>query len=51
MLAKFFNVSEKQFSHFPTMFEGADYYQKEFAGFIAGFFNRCSPLVRISRGR
>ena len=33
------------------VFEGADCWQEEFAGFIYGFFNRCSPLVRISRGR
>jgi len=33
------------------VFEGADCWQEEFAGFIAGFFDRCSPLVRISRGR
>jgi tRNA nucleotidyltransferase (CCA-adding enzyme) len=33
------------------VFEGADCWQEEFAGFIAGFFARCSPLVRITRGR
>lgn len=33
------------------VFEGVDCWQEEFAGFIAGFFDRCSPLVRISRGR
>jgi len=31
--------------------EGADCWDEAFSGFIAGFFNRCSPLVRISRGR
>jgi len=31
------------------VFEGADCWQEEFAGFIAGFFDRCSPLVRIKR--
>jgi tRNA nucleotidyltransferase (CCA-adding enzyme) len=34
-----------------TVLEGADCWQKEFAPFIAGFFDRCSPLVRILRGR
>ena len=33
------------------VFEGADCWQEEFAAFIAGFFSRCSPLVRIRRGR
>jgi tRNA nucleotidyltransferase (CCA-adding enzyme) len=33
------------------VFEGVDCWQEEFAGFIAGFFNRCSPLVRITRGK
>jgi tRNA nucleotidyltransferase (CCA-adding enzyme) len=33
------------------VFEGADCWQEEFAAFIAGFFSRCSPLVRITRGR
>lgn len=31
--------------------EGAECWQKEFASFIAGFFDRCSPLVRILRKR
>jgi len=30
--------------------EGADCWDEAFAGFIAGFFDRCSPLVRIKRG-
>lgn len=30
--------------------EGADCWDEAFAGFIAGFFNRCSPLVRIRKG-
>ncbi len=34
-----------------TIFEGADCWQEEFAPFIAGFFDRCSPLVRILRKR
>jgi tRNA nucleotidyltransferase (CCA-adding enzyme) len=34
-----------------TVLEGAECWQKEFAPFIAGFFDRCSPLVRILRGR
>jgi tRNA nucleotidyltransferase (CCA-adding enzyme) len=29
--------------------EGADCWQEEFAAFIAGFFSRCSPLVRIRK--
>lgn len=29
--------------------EGADCWQEEFAPFIAGFFHRCSPLVRIHK--
>ncbi len=33
------------------VYEGADCWQEEFAAFIAGFFSRCSPLVRITRGR
>ncbi len=33
------------------VFEGVDCWQEEFAGFIAGFFSRCSPLVRITRGK
>jgi tRNA nucleotidyltransferase (CCA-adding enzyme) len=31
--------------------EGADCWQEEFSAFIAGFFARRSPLVRIERGR
>jgi len=31
--------------------EGADCWQEEFSGFIAGFFSRRSPLVRIERDR
>jgi tRNA nucleotidyltransferase (CCA-adding enzyme) len=34
-----------------TVLEGPDCWQKEFAPFIAGFFDRCSPLVRILRMR
>jgi tRNA nucleotidyltransferase (CCA-adding enzyme) len=34
-----------------TLLEGADCWQAEFAPFIAGFFDRCSPLVRILRKR
>jgi tRNA nucleotidyltransferase (CCA-adding enzyme) len=34
-----------------TLLEGADCWQEEFAPFIAGFFDRCSPLVRILRKR
>jgi len=34
-----------------TLLEGADCWQEEFASFIAGFFDRCSPLVRILRKR
>ena len=34
-----------------TLLEGADCWQQEFAPFIAGFFDRCSPLVRILRKR
>jgi tRNA nucleotidyltransferase (CCA-adding enzyme) len=34
-----------------TLLEGADCWQPEFAPFIAGFFDRCSPLVRILRKR
>jgi tRNA nucleotidyltransferase (CCA-adding enzyme) len=34
-----------------TVLDGADCWQKEFAPFIAGFFDRCSPLVRILRKR
>ncbi len=33
------------------VFLGADCWQEEFAPFIAGFFSRCSPLVRITRRR
>ncbi|MDD4137017.1 MAG: CCA tRNA nucleotidyltransferase [Methanoregula sp.] len=33
------------------LLEGADCWQPEFAPFIAGFFDRCSPLVRILRKR
>jgi tRNA nucleotidyltransferase (CCA-adding enzyme) len=29
--------------------EGADCWDEAFAGFIAGFFSRCSPLVRIRK--
>lgn len=29
--------------------EGADCWEKEFAQFISGFFDRCSPLTRIRR--
>ena len=32
-----------------SVLEGADCWQEEFAAFIAGFFSRCSPLVRIGR--
>jgi tRNA nucleotidyltransferase (CCA-adding enzyme) len=31
--------------------EGAECWQQEFAPFIAGFFDRCSPLIRILRKR
>ena len=31
--------------------EGADCWQEDFSGFIAGFFSRRSPLVRIERGK
>jgi tRNA nucleotidyltransferase (CCA-adding enzyme) len=31
--------------------EGAECWQQEFSPFIAGFFDRCSPLVRILRKR
>jgi len=34
-----------------TLLAGADCWQEEFAPFIAGFFDRCSPLVRILRKR
>jgi tRNA nucleotidyltransferase (CCA-adding enzyme) len=34
-----------------TVHEGADCWQQEFAPFIAGFFDRCSPLIRILRKR
>jgi len=34
-----------------TLLEGADCWKAEFAPFIAGFFDRCSPLVRILRKR
>jgi tRNA nucleotidyltransferase (CCA-adding enzyme) len=34
-----------------TLLEGADCWQPAFAPFIAGFFDRCSPLVRILRKR
>lgn len=34
-----------------TLREGADCWQQEFAPFIAAFFDRCSPLVRILRKR
>jgi tRNA nucleotidyltransferase (CCA-adding enzyme) len=34
-----------------TLLEGVDCWQQEFAPFIAGFFDRCSPLVRILRKR
>lgn len=34
-----------------TLLEGADCWQQEFAPFLAGFFDRCSPLVRILRKR
>ena len=34
-----------------TVLEGADCWQEEFAPFIAAFFDRCSPLVRILRKR
>ncbi len=34
-----------------TLLEGADCWQAEFAPFIAAFFDRCSPLVRILRKR
>ena len=34
-----------------TLLEGAGCWQEEFAPFIAGFFDRCSPLVRILRKR
>jgi tRNA nucleotidyltransferase (CCA-adding enzyme) len=34
-----------------TVREGADCWQQEFAPFIAGFFDRCSPLIRILRKR
>jgi tRNA nucleotidyltransferase (CCA-adding enzyme) len=34
-----------------TLREGADCWQQEFAPFIAGFFDRSSPLVRILRKR
>jgi tRNA nucleotidyltransferase (CCA-adding enzyme) len=34
-----------------TLLEGADCWQPEFAPFIAAFFDRCSPLVRILRKR
>ena len=34
-----------------TLLEGADCWQQDFAPFIAGFFDRCSPLVRILRKR
>jgi tRNA nucleotidyltransferase (CCA-adding enzyme) len=34
-----------------TVLEGADCWQQEFAPFIAGFFDRCSPLIRILRKR
>jgi len=34
-----------------TVLEGADCWQEEFAPFLAGFFDRLSPLVRILRKR
>ena len=34
-----------------TVLEGADCWKQEFAPFIAGFFDRCSPLIRILRKR
>lgn len=34
-----------------TVFEGEECWQPEFAAFIAGFFDRNSPLVRILRNR
>lgn len=34
-----------------ALLEGKDCWQEEFAPFIAGFFDRCSPLVRILRKR
>lgn len=34
-----------------TLMEGNGCWQPEFAPFIAGFFDRCSPLVRILRNR
>lgn len=34
-----------------TVLEDAECWQKEFSSFIAGFFDRCSPLVRILRKR
>lgn len=34
-----------------TLLEGADCWKEEFAPFIASFFDRCSPLVRILRKR
>ena len=32
-----------------TLSEGAECWQEEFAPFLAAFFDRCSPLVRILR--
>jgi tRNA nucleotidyltransferase (CCA-adding enzyme) len=32
-----------------SVLEGPDCWQEEFAAFIAGFFSRCSPLVRLER--
>jgi tRNA nucleotidyltransferase (CCA-adding enzyme) len=34
-----------------TLLAGAECWREEFAPFIAGFFDRCSPLVRILRKR
>jgi tRNA nucleotidyltransferase (CCA-adding enzyme) len=34
-----------------TLLEGADCWQPEFAPFLAGFFDRSSPLIRIQRKR
>ncbi len=34
-----------------TVYEGEECWQEEFAAFIAEFFDRCSPLIRILRKR
>ncbi|MGD1004279.1 MAG: CCA tRNA nucleotidyltransferase [Methanoregulaceae archaeon] len=41
----------QSFEHGWTINEGALCWQKTFAPFIAGFFDRCSPLSRIKRDR